>query len=78
MNAPARWDDHVDSYGVSAPTKVGGGGRRNAPDDVTFGIGIGESGPPISLPSSSGGVVDVHRDRDGSKACVVFIRSVVF
>ena len=69
---------YEDEQGFLGPLPVTSNQRRIAPEDFPTGPAVGERLPDVVLTDGSGGRVDLHADRDGSKAAVVFIRSAVW
>jgi hypothetical protein len=67
-----------DEFGQVGPLPASDG-QRMAPDDGFFsGPEIGQPLPGFQLRSASGRTIDLHADRGGSRACVVFFRSAVW
>ena len=67
-----------DEHGFDAPAPLGHPGRLGLPGGHSTGPEIGEPLPEFSLPDSSGRPIQMHADRDGHKAAVVFYRSAVW
>lgn len=70
--------DYTDEFGITGPVPVDSAARSMPDEALTFGLDVDDIAPDIVLPSASGQLVDVHRDRGGLKACVVFLRSAVW
>ena len=73
--APNQFEDHE---GYVAPLPSGFGPRSNPLDDFPTGPKVGERLPDVVASDSSGRTVDLHTDRDGQPAVLVFIRSAVW
>ncbi len=69
------WEDE---YGLLGPAKPGVGPRQDPLGDFPTGPALGERLPDIVAPSHRGQPVDVHADRGGRPAVVVFYRSAVW
>lgn len=67
-----------DELGFDAPAPLGHPGRLGMPADHPAGPAIGERLPDFELPDAFGRPIDLHRDRDGRPAVVVFYRSAVW
>lgn len=67
-----------DHHGFDAPAPLGHPGRVGLPDGHTTGPGVGTRLPDFALPDAEGRIVDLHRDRAGRPAVVVFYRSAVW
>ena len=68
----------ADENGALGPFRPGVGPRNDPAGWFPTGPEIGEVLPEIIAPSHAGEVVDVHRDRAGKPAVVVFYRSAVW
>ena len=54
-------------------------GKRQSPEERFYtGPEVGTPLPGFRLRSAAGPGIDLHEDRDGSKAAVVFFRSAVW
>ena len=73
--APNQFEDHE---GYVGPLPPGFGPRSNPLDDFPTGPKVGERLPDVVASDSSGHTVDLHTDRDGQPAVLVFIRSAVW
>lgn len=72
-------DAITDDFGITAPVPISHPGRRYpSTDDFPTGPDIGESLPDFTLTNQHGEAVNFNEDRDGSRAVVVFFRSVVW
>ncbi len=67
-----------DALGFDAPAPIGHPGRSGLPAGRTTGPEIGEPLPGLRLPDRDGRIVDLHADRGGAPAVVVFFRSAVW
>ena len=67
-----------DHHGFDAPAPLGHPGRVGLPDGHGTGPEIGERLPDFVLPDQHGNAVDLHADRAGAPAVVVFYRSAVW
>ena len=67
-----------DADGFNMPAPPGTGNRRIPLGDFPTGPDVGTKLPDIEATDQSGGRVDVHADRDGRPAVVVFTRSAVW
>ncbi|MEE9279892.1 MAG: hypothetical protein V3V67_06930 [Myxococcota bacterium] len=70
--------DYVDEFGLIGPLRADDGQRIVPPEGFYAGPQRGERLPDFALPSTTGGRLDLHADRGGSKAAVVFFRSAVW
>ena len=70
--------DYLDEFGQVGPLPATDGQRRPPAEGFFTGPEIGVPLPGFTLRSASGQKVDLHADRDGSKAAVVFYRSAVW
>jgi hypothetical protein len=68
----------TDALGFEAPAPLGHPGRAGLPDGHPTGPEVGERLPDFDLPDQDGRRVRFHEDRAGSRAVVVFYRSVVW
>lgn len=71
--------DHIVGNTWSRQTKEGSM-TANEPDGIPKehrrrGPGIGEGFPDVRLPDQTGAIVDLHKERGGRRALVVFYRS---
>ncbi len=78
MPSEDRSREYTDEFGITGPLPVTAGVRAIPDEGFPSGPEVGERLPDIVLQSSTGGRLDVHHDRHGSKACVVFFRSAVW
>ena len=69
------WVDHL---GFQGPLKPGTGGRRDPKGEFPTGPAVGEPLPDIVASDDRGATIDVHRDRAGRPAVVLFYRSAVW
>ncbi len=69
------WVDHL---GFLGPLKPGSGGRRDPVGEFPTGPDVGEMLPDLVALDSTGETVDLHADRDGKPAVVLFYRSAVW
>ena len=69
------WVDHL---GFQGPLKPGTGGRRDPKGEFPTGPEVGTVLPDIVAIDDAGRTVDVHRDRAGGPAVVLFYRSAVW
>lgn len=69
------WED---AYGALGPAKPGLGPRQDPTSEFPTGPAVGERLPDIVAPDQHGDLVDVHTDRAGRPAVVVFYRSAVW
>ncbi len=69
------WED---KFGGLGPFKPGSGPRQDPFGEFPTGPAIGEQLPDIVAMSHTGSEVDVHADRSGRRAVVVFYRSAVW
>jgi len=67
-----------DEFGLTGPLPITDGQRRSPEEGFFTGPEVGEVLPGFTLRSASGETIDLHTDRDGSKAAVVFFRSAVW
>jgi hypothetical protein len=67
-----------DELGFDAPAPLGHPGRAGLPPGQSTGPEIGDRLPDVVLPDANGRSVDLHSDRDGRPAVVVFYRSAVW
>ena len=68
----------ADHDGFVGPLQNGTGPRRSPIDWFPTGPEIGTRLPDIVAPDHAGRTVDVHADRDGAPAAVLFFRSAVW
>ncbi len=68
----------IDDLGFEAPAALGHPGRSGLPDGEPTGPEVGDRLPDFVLPDASGKPIRFDEDRGGSKAVVVFYRSVVW
>ena len=69
------WEDR---YGALGPAKPGLGPRQDPVGPFPTGPEVGAALPDIVAPGHRGERIDVHRDRAGRPAVVVFYRSAVW
>ena len=67
-----------DELGFDAPAPLGHPGRLGMPEDHPAGPAVGMRLPDFVLPDAHGRAVDLHEDRKGRPAVVVFYRSAVW
>ena len=72
-------NSRTDELGIFVPVPISHPGRR-FPATMEFPTGpeVGERLPDFTLPNQHGEPVDIHEDRAGRKAVVVFYRSAVW
>ncbi len=68
----------VDADGFAGGLQPGTGPRRNPRGEFPTCPEVGERLPDIVAQTPDGEVIDVHRDRAGQAAAVVFYRSAVW
>ena len=69
----------TDDIGITVPIPISHPGRRYpATDEFPTGPDIGEALPSITLSNQHGESINLDEHRDGSRAVVVFFRSVVW
>ena len=73
--APNQFEDHE---GYVGPLPPGFGPRSNPLDDFPTGPEVGERLPDVVARDSSGHTIDLHADRGGQPAVLVFTRSAVW
>jgi len=78
MKSEDPFSEYRDEFGQVAPLPASAGPRTPPEKGFFTGPEIGEPLPGFTLRSSAGSEVDLHADRDGSKAAVVFFRSAVW
>ena len=67
-----------DEFGNMGPL-LASDGQRMVPEEGFFtGPEVGQPLPGFTLASASGNKIDLHKDRGGSKAAIVFFRSAVW
>ncbi len=71
-------DPYRDEWGLLGPALATDGQRRSPEEGFFTGPEVGTSLPGFRLRSTAGPWIDLHADRDGSKAAVVFFRSAVW
>jgi len=71
------YPEYRDEFGGVGPLPVTDGQRRPPAEGFFTGPEIGAPFPDIRLRAARGEKLDLHADRDGSKAAVVFFRSAV-
>ena len=69
---------YTDEFGQTAPLPADHGQRVPPPEDFSFGPAEGERFPDFTLKNASGSRVNLHQDREGAKAAVLFFRSAVW
>jgi hypothetical protein len=74
----ANYPDYRDEDGIVGPLPASDGQRQIPEAGFFTGPEIGDPLPGFALRSSSGSRIDLHTDRAGSKAAVVFFRSAVW
>ena len=70
--------NYRDEFGLTGPLPITDGQRMSPVEGFFTGPEVGQLLPGFTLRSASGGKIDLHADRDGSKAAVVFFRSAVW
>ena len=71
-------DEFRDEFGFDGPMPVSSNQRRTPEIGFNTGPSVGETLPDFTLLDQTGRRISFHTDRAGSKAAVVFIRSVVW
>lgn len=71
-------DEFTDEFGFTAPLPTSSRQRMIPEEGFSTGPAVGARLPDIALQSHTGERVDLHADRGGSKAAVVFFRSAVW
>jgi hypothetical protein len=72
------YSDYVDEFGLVGPLPASDG-QRTVPDEGFFtGPEVGDPLPGFKLRTATGAKMNLHADRNGSKAAVVFYRSAVW
>ncbi|MCZ6572938.1 MAG: hypothetical protein O7C98_07180 [Planctomycetota bacterium] len=71
-------DPYRDEWDLLGPALATNGQRRSPEEGFFTGPEIGTPLPGFRLRSAAGPRIDLHADRDGSKAAVVFFRSAVW
>lgn len=69
---------YTDELGFTAPLPANDPQRLLPEPGFATGPEIGELLPTIELPAADGSLVNLHEDRAGSKAAVMFFRSAVW
>ena len=69
---------YEDAEGYIAPMPAGSGPRTNPLGEFPTGPAVGERLPDVVTSDSDGRIVDLHADRNGQPAVLVFTRSVVW
>jgi hypothetical protein len=78
MNVNDPYSDYRDEFGVTGPLPASDG-QRMVPDEGFYtGPEVGELLPGFTLRTAAGTKLDLHRDRQKSKAALVFFRSAVW
>ncbi len=67
-----------DAHGYSAPIPNGTGPRSNPIGDFPTGPAIGKRLPDVVALNKNGELIDLHTDRKGMNAVLVFTRSAVW
>jgi hypothetical protein len=78
MSSEHPFPEYRDEFGQTAPLPNTDGQRRPPEEGFFSGPDVGEALPGFTLRSAAGAKVDLHADRGGSKAAVVFFRSAVW
>lgn len=78
MTVEDPYSDYRDEMGIVGPLPASDGQRMSPAEGFFTGPEVGQPLPGFRLPSASGLEIDLHADRDGSKAAVVFFRSAVW
>ena len=78
MSQADEFPEYKDEFGTVAPIPASMSPRISPEDGFRFGPEIGELLPDISLLDSTGTRINLHEDRQNSKAAVVFFRSAVW
>ena len=71
-------NQYEDAEGYIAPLPAGSGPRTNPLGVFPIGPAVGERLPDVVTSDSDGRIVDLHADRNGQPAVLVFTRSVVW
>lgn len=69
---------NIDHDGFLGPLENGTGPRRSPAGDFPTGPPIGSPLPPIVATDHRGDTLDIHADRAGAPAAVLFFRSAVW
>jgi hypothetical protein len=78
MSSEGPYADYLDEFGAMGPLPASDGQRIPPEEGFPSGPEVGQLLPGFKLRSSRGKKIDLHADRDGSKAAVVFFRSAVW
>ena len=70
--------EYRDEFGMVGPLPISDGQRRVPEEGFFSGPEVGEKLPGFRLRSAAGPIIDLHADRSGAKAAVVFFRSAVW
>lgn len=68
----------IDRQGFIGPVQPGTGPRRDPVGYSPSGPDVGEHLPDVRAADSTGRPIDVHAERDGKAAVMLFTRSVVW
>lgn len=68
-------EQYHDDFGFYSPMPLSRAARREPPADFPTGPEVGTRLPDVALPDQHGRLVDVHTERRGRGAVVVFHRS---
>ena len=71
-------DEYTDEFGFAAPLKATSNQRRLPDEGFPTGPALGARLPDFTLVDHTGRTVNLHADRAGAKAAVVFFRSAVW
>ncbi|MDE0846472.1 MAG: hypothetical protein ACJ05G_12330 [Actinomycetota bacterium] len=71
-------NQHEDADGYIGPMPAGSGPRSNPLGEFPTGPAVGERLPDVVALNSDGHTVDLHSDRNGQQAVLIFTRSVVW
>ena len=69
---------HEDAEGYISPSPAGSGPTHDPLGEFPTGPAVGEQLPEVVATSSDGKPVDLHSDRQGCPAVLVFTRSAVW
>jgi hypothetical protein len=78
MSQIVEFPEYVDEFGVIGPIPASQGPRTPPEEGFRFGPEVGEVLPDITLPDWTGATINLHEDRQNTKAAVVFFRSAVW
>ena len=78
MSAEGTRYEYRDELGMVGPLPTSDGQRQIPEEGFFSGPGVGDELPGFRLSSAAGPIIDLHADRGGAKAAVVFFRSAVW